>query len=642
MLTAREIINQLKEWQKAYDEGHPIVSDEEYDKLYFELKELEADTKIIYPDSPTQSVQFETVSALKKVTHNHTMASLDKTKDIEELRKFWHDHRTIGMAKLDGLSLSALYQDGKLVRVETRGNGVEGEDVTHNAAAISNLPKEIPYKDEMVVDGEVICTWKDFVKYGFDSSYKNPRNFASGSVRLLSGSESCSRHLTFVAWDMIKGYSNLGFLSLRLRQLEDLGFTVVPYCLDSNETLEWEIDFLKEISKDLSYPIDGLVFKEDDCAKYESLGSTAHHPRGALAFKFYDEEVESTLQDITWQLGRTGVLSPVAIFDPVDLDGSTISRASLHNLSVAIDTLGKPFVGQKISVYKANAIIPQISWAQKEIDPDNPIPIITHCPICGEKVKVKNNEGIKTLWCPNPTCPGQLQTRIEYFFSKRGLDAKGLAGSTIGKILDWGWAERAIDFFSLSTYRSEWIKKDGFGQASVDKILNAIETCRTTTLDKFISGIGIPLVGKTVAENIADICDYSWDEFRINRESDWTTFDGFGTEMNYAINHFDYSEADEIAKLLIFKEPEQTNLNTKHSVQDITFCVTGKLGIYKNRQELVDDVENHGGKVVSSVTSKTNYLVTNTPNSGTKKNQDAQQLGIPIITEEQLRNMLES
>lgn len=373
--TIRKLIDELNRLTELYDEGHPEVSDEEWDNLYFELKQMEKETGIIYPDSPTQNIHFEKVSELKKVKHNHPMLSLDKTKDLKDVESFLKGHKWIAMAKMDGLTCSLRYVDGKLVSAETRGNGIEGEDITHNALIIPSIPKKIPFDDynEIIVDGEIICTYKDFEL--FKDTYKNPRNFASGSIRLLNAEECYNRHLTFVAWDAIIKSSNYNieyfnyfnidnFLSAKLYFLQNLGFTIVPFNTTTS-ILKNSIESLKGSAKYFSYPIDGVVFKYDKIKEYEAAGRTDHHFKGGLAYKFYDETYKTNLKNIEWTMGRTGVLTPVAVFDPIDIDGSTVERASLHNISVMKELLGTPYIGQKIQVTKMNQIIPQITSAEK-------------------------------------------------------------------------------------------------------------------------------------------------------------------------------------------------------------------------------------------------------------------------------------
>lgn len=641
----RELIDKLNKYTKAYDEGHSLISDKEWDDSYFLLQTKEREYGIIYPDSPTQVIHFETKSKLDKVIHDQPpMLSLDKTKDIDVISSFIKGHDWFGMFKMDGLSCRLIYEDGKLVQASTRGNGIEGEDITHNVLVMSNVPKSIPNLELTIVDGEIICDLDTFNEK-FSKDYANPRNFASGSIRQLSNKESASRCLSFVAWDLIKGCDDIDFNFWRLEKLDDWGFDTVPRVGDA-ETIEDAIAILDGMRNEYPYsicPIDGYVFKFESKKFGESLGRTEHHFSNALAYKFYDEEYETNLRDIEWSIGRTGVLTPVAIFDPVEIDGTTIERASLHNFSVMTDIVGAhPYRGQKIKVVKMNMIIPQLVWADKNeenVNWDNLIKL-TSCPICGGSLEIKDNNGVITVWCDNPSCEGKLINRVDHYCGKKGLDIKGLSIKTIGKLIDWGWINELKDIYGLAKYRTEWISKAGFGAASVDKILKAIDGARRcTSLEAFISAIGIPLVGRTVSKEIIKYYD-TWEDFRNAVGGDWTEFEGFGPEISKAINSFNYSEADAIAAMLVFQQPEvQTNVAQAAAIQGKAFCVTGKITHFKNRAELQADIEKSGGRLVSSVTSKTDYLITNTPESGTAKNISAKKLGIPVITEEEYLNL---
>ena len=642
----------LNEWTKAYDEGKPIVSDKEWDNLYFKVVEYEkAYPDCIQSDSPTQNIHFEEVSELKKVKHNHPMLSLAKTKDVEEVKSFIGDKDYIVMAKMDGLTCSLHYEGGKLVSAETRGNGEVGEDITHNAMVISSIPKRIPIKDSFTVDGEIICTYKDFEEVG--GEYKNPRNFAAGSIRLLDSKECKKRKLTFVAWDIIN--SDISLLCNKLDYLFSLGFTVVPYLYNDelNNDVEKLMDIVKYCAKKKSYPIDGLVIKYNWVNDYELAGRTDHHFKGGLAYKFYDEEYETRLKNITYDVSRNGVLTPVAIFEPINIDGTTISRASLHNMSVMYDTLGRdPYYGERIKVAKMNMIIPQITWADKRDYGEiiaaggatcdrNGIDGYFVCPACGSICDIwKSETGVEELRCDNPQCAGKLVQRLDHFCSKKGLDIKGLSEKTFEKLTDWGWIHDISDIPKLKEHRSEWANKDGFGQASVDKILKAIDDrLAEAPLHAFISGLGIPLIGTRISKQICEKVE-TWQEFRdlIDSGFDFTQWDGFGYEMHSALHDFDYEEADKIIEYITFKpEEHQDKINKFDST---TFVITGKLTKFKNRQELVDLIENAGGKVQSAVSAKTMYLINNDVNSTSSKNKKAKELNIPIITEEEFMEML--
>lgn len=641
----QKLIDKLNYYTKKYDEGKSEISDKEWDDMYFYLQDLENFYGIYCEDSPTQRVNFQVVNELKKVTHNHPMLSLDKTKDIKEIEKFIRNKDYICMAKLDGLTCSLRYLDGKLISAETRGNGIVGEDVLHNVLQIKNIPKKINFKEELIVDGEVLCTYEDFEYY--KDEYKNPRNFASGGIRLLDSKESASRRLSFIAWDCIKGLKEKA-LSGKLIKLEKLGFTIVPFEINLPEyTLESIINQVKNSSKNI-FPTDGLVFKYDDCNEYEATGRTDHHFKGGIALKFYDEEYETSLLDIKWTMGRTGVLTPVAIFEPIDIDGTEVSRASLHNISVAQETLHTNFTtigwrGQHIKVAKMNMIIPQITEAENDNDGFTKfyfnIPKI--CPICNKTTEIKKENNSEMLYCENPQCEGKLVNRIEHFFGKKGLDAKGISKATIEKLINWGWVNRISDMFELSAHETEWKNISGFGEKSVNNILQSIRESCNTNFESIISSAGIPLIGRTVARDLSKKFD-GYSEFReaIKNGFDFTQYGGYGHEMQKAISEFDYSELDNIVKKYLTIKKNNDIINTE-KLKDITFCITGKVNIWKNRDELSQTIMSLGGKVVGSVSKNVNYLINNDITSSSSKNLKAKDLGIKIISEQDFQKMFD-
>ena len=635
----QELVEKLNYYTKLYDEGRPEISDKEWDDMYFELQKLEKESGIYLEDSPTQRVNFQVVNKLNKVEHNHPMLSLDKTKDINEIHKFVYNNDYIAMAKMDGLTCSLRYMNGKLVSAETRGNGLVGEDILHNALQVKNIPNRINFQDELIIDGEIICTYENFKD--FESEYKNPRNFASGSIRLLDSKESSMRKLSFIAWDCIKGLNDFTLLG-KLYKLSDFGFTIVPTRRDIvNYNIEKVIKNIQLDCQKLEYPIDGVVFKYNKCSEYEAAGKTDHHFKGGLAYKFYDEEYETILKDVEWTMGRTGQLTPVALLEPINIDGSEVSRASLHNISI-MDELGIRYQDTKVMVYKANMIIPQISKAlpyEGEIASLINIPAV--CPICGEPTIIKGENGVRVLYCSNPNCEGKLINRLDHFFGKKGLDAKGLSKATFEKLIDWGWIENIKDVFKLKEHKKEWEKMQGFGEKSVEKILQAIEDCKSCSLDAIISAAGIPLIGKTVGKDLSKRFG-SYSEFREAVESgfDFTSFGGYGWEMHKAISDFDYSELDYIVdNYLQIKENIKENNELK--LKDLTFCVTGKVHIWKNRDSLSAFIESLGGKVTGSVSKNTNYLINNDINSTSAKNKKAQELDIPILSEEDFKKIFD-
>ena len=634
----KELVEKLNYYTKLYDEGRPEISDKEWDDMYFELQKIERESGIYLEDSPTQRVNFQVVNKLNKVEHNHPMLSLDKTKDINEIQKFIYYNDYIAMAKMDGLTCSLKYVNGKLVSAETRGNGFIGEDILHNALQVKNIPKRIDFQDELIIDGEIICTYENFKE--FESEYKNPRNFASGSIRLLDSKESSMRRLSFIAWDCISGLEGIEKLSTKLLKLNVLGFTVVPF-MSGEYSIDDTISTIQSIAQEAGYPIDGIVYKYDIISEYEAAGKTDHHFKGGLAYKFYDEEYETILRDVEWTMGRTGVLTPVALLEPINIDGSEVSRASLHNISI-MDELGIRYQDTKVMVYKANMIIPQISKAlpyEGEIASLINIPAV--CPICGEPTIIKGENGVRVLYCSNPNCEGKLINRLDHFFGKKGLDAKGLSKATFEKLIDWGWIENIKDVFKLKEHKKEWEKMQGFGEKSVEKILQAIEDCKSCSLDAIISAAGIPLIGKTVGKDLSKRFR-SYSEFREAVESgfDFTSFGGYGWEMHKAISDFDYSELDYIVdNYLQIKENIKEDNELK--LKDLTFCVTGKVHIWKNRDSLSAFIESLGGKVTGSVSKNTNYLINNDINSTSAKNTKAQELDIPILSEEDFKKIFD-
>lgn len=614
------LVEELNTATAAYDVGAETLSDKEWDDKYFELVKLQAEENFYPENSPTQNIFFDIKNELVKVEHNHKMLSLDKTKDIEVIKNFLKDNDYLVMYKLDGLTCSLRYLNGKLVSAETRGDGLVGEDILHNARVLNSIPKKINYKEELIVDGEVYCDLETFSKY-FSEDYKNPRNFAAGGIRLLNAKECASRKLTFTAWEVIKGFDNLNLLSEKFEKLKKLGFSVVPY-------KENELELPKE---NINYPIDGFVYKFNNIAFGRSLGSTDHHFKNAISMKFYDESYETKLLNIEWGMGRTGRITPIAIFEPVEIDGTIVEKASLHNLSIMEETLGKhPKVGQIVEVAKMNMIIPQIvnSDLTSGEGPELKLPKV--CPICGSELTETANENIRFLYCINSECQGQLVNRLDHFCGKKGLDIRGLSKATLEKLVGWGWINSLKDIFSLKDYRKEWINKEGFGVASVDKILSAIEDAKKIKLDAFICSLGIPLIGKTVSREIVKHIK-SYEDFRkkIDEKFDFSKFEGFAEVKSDNLLNFNYTEADELYLLLSVENPK----DLKNTSANINVVITGKLEYFKNRGELQSAIENAGGKVSSSISSKTDYLINNDLESQSSKNKKAKSLNIPIISE---------
>jgi len=493
--------------------------------------------------------------------------------------------------------------------------------------------------EELVVDGEIICMDSNFAPFAQD--YANSRNFAAGSIRLLDSKECEKRHLTFVAWEMVKGYPKVNSAIDKLQGLRKLGFHVVPFEIIYKEIItEALVESLKVAAKMGGYPIDGLVAKYDDIAYGSSLGMTAHHRRDGLAFKFFDEAVETTLQDIEWSMGRTGKLTPVAVFNEIELEGTKVNRANLHNFSVLQETLnGYGWKGQKIGVVKRNMIIPQIDWAEEDDNRTKEyFTIPYYCPICGGETKIQDD----FLWCKNPSCDGKFINQLDHFCGKKGLDIKGLSTATLEKLVDWGWVNCFADIFKLQDHMEEWAQKPGFGVKSVVKLLDAIDEAQyNSTHESFISAIGIPLIGRTMVKELMKNGLETYDQLRdwVEKKYDLSEINGFGYEKSCSILDFDYKEADEARALMTFvvAEPEEKKENT---LEGKSIVITGTLKTFKNRAELQRVIEAAGGKVVGSVSKNTAYLINNDIDSTSAKNQTAKRLGVPIITEENFLKLI--
>ena len=649
------LVEWLNKRTEEYDAGTPTVSDKDWDDVYFILVRYETNyPEYIRADSPTQNIHYEVVNELKKVTHSHPMLSLSKTKSTDEALLFAQEHDCIFMAKMDGLTVSLHYENGRLVSAETRGNGTVGEDVLHNALTIKNLPKKVDIRympKSFTVDGEVICTNDDFKP--FAAEYKNPRNFASGSLRLLDANECKKRNLSFVAWDVmfdedptpdtqwdeIEGSWDFSKLYEKLIYIKENGFEIVPLITWTKRIDKNELDMIfKDIENSKEYfPIDGIVIKINDTNVYEDMGITAHHPKGALAYKFYDEEYETYLRDIEWGMGKTGTLTPIAIFDTVEIDGTNVERASLHNLSIVEDILGVPYYGQNIKVIKSNMIIPQVIWGEK-LDEDNYFEIPEKCPYCGAPTKIVETDHTRTLVCTNDACDGRLVNQINHYCSKKGFDIKGLGEKVIEQLIDWGWLTSIVDIYTLKDRRTDWINKDGWGIASVDKILNNIEASKTCELPNFIAAIGIPDIGITIAKRICEHVQ-TYEEFRkmIDEHYDFTKWHGFSYETQRKLVNFNYSNSDKIYNKYITVKKYETVEITESPLTGKKIVITGKLKNFKTRDAAKAYFTSLGCQVVDTVTKNTFFLLNNDINSTTSKNAKAKQLGIPIYTEEDVK-----
>lgn len=619
-----------------YNTGDTIMEDYEFDTLLEELRSLEQETGFVMATSPTHKVGYEVKSELQKVTHNHPMLSLAKTKDWNEFIIYFGSKDVIGMLKMDGLTCSLRYVNGELVSAETRGNGEIGEDIFHNIKTVKTVPQKIPYKDELVVDGEIICTYEDFEP--FSTEYKNPRNFASGSIRLLDSNECAKRPLTFVAWNVIKGFDNENSFLRKLVLIDELGFTVVPW----TSSFDWDAkEFLVNKAKKLGYPIDGLVGRFDDIKYGESLGTTSHHSNAAYAFKFGDETYETVLRDVEWNTTRTGIIAPVAVFDEVDLDGALTTRATLHNLSI-IEQL-ELGIGDTITVYRSNMVIPKI---EDNLTRSNTLKIPTTCQCCGYPTEVKYTDNSKVLMCTNPDCPAKKLARFTHFVSRKCMNIDWLSEKTLSLLISNNLVKNFRDIYHLKEHVGKLCALDGMGKKSVENLLNSIEKSRDVKLENFIAALGIPNIGLSAAKAISKKFNGSHYDFVMalaNDNYDFSQIDDFGEITNKSLHDWWHSK-DPMVELL----PMEVNFIvddgtiSSASLDGKSFCITGNLIHYANRDTLVKVIEDNGGKYVSSVSKKTDYLINNDKNSTSGKNKKAIDLSIPIISEEDFLNMIKN
>ncbi len=637
----KELTEKLNHYRDSYyNNSESLISDKQYDDLFDELQTLEEETSIIMSNSPTNTVGYEVKSKLEKVKHSHLMLSLDKTKSTDDLVKFSDGRDCIISLKLDGLTVLNTYDNGVLCQSETRGNGEEGEIITHNAKVFDNLPLNIPFDRKFEIEGEAIITQSDFEKINVNGEYKNCRNLASGSVRQLDSNITKNRHVRFIAWKIPFGVTTY---TMGFEIATQYGFEVVPYVKYNSLTdnIEEKIEELKNIAKEESLPIDGLVITYNDVEYGKSLGVTGHHPKHSLAYKFYDEEVTTTLKDIEWTIGKTGVLTPVAIFEPVEIDNTTVERASLHNLSILTDL--ELQIGDTITVRKSNQIIPQVvgNLSVKERETYTEFPAT--CPICGLPTSIEKENNSMFLVCTNQDCKGKLLGKLSHFVSKNAINIDNLSEATLQKFIDLGWLNSFQGIYHLSKYKSEMYKLDGFGKKSVDKLLENIEKSRSTELSKFIYSLSIPLIGRSASKDIAKFFNNNYEEFKMYGAAiNYTQIDGFGESMNNSLHQWlnkNHIMMEELAKEFTFKK-EETN-SSKVDLSGKTFVITGSLIYYKNRNELISAIEARGGKVSGSVSAKTSYLINNDTHSSSSKNQKAKQLNIPIISEEDFVKMIQ-
>lgn len=643
----KELTKMLNEYRNAYyNESESIISDYEYDKLYDELEKLENETGLSFANSPTKTVGFQVKSELEKIKHSHPMLSLDKTKSVDDLRKFAGDKDCILSLKMDGLTCLLTYENGGLVQAETRGNGDIGELITHNANVFENIPLTIEYKGHFEIEGEAIITYDDFEKINKvlpeDKKYKNPRNLVSGSVRQLDNRIAAQRHIKFVAWKVPTEVCSNSFLN-RLKYAKELGFEIVPLFTYSGKSSDKEnlpemIESLKIKAHDHGYPIDGLVMTYNDIQYGESLGLTGHHPRHSVAYKFYDEEFETTLNNIEWTMGKSGCLTPTAVFEPVEIDGTIVERASLHNMNIFKDL--ELSHGDTITVFKANQIIPQVSDNLDRTLTNLCVPPST-CPICGGKTEIIKDNDTEVLMCSNPNCKGKLLGKLSAFVSRNKMNIDGLSEETLSKFIARGWLTCFSDIYKLKDYYIHMINMSGFGRKSIDKLIDSIEKSRSVELNRFIAALSIPGVGDSTAKDISKHCEYDFDTFvlKLIDKYNWSVIDGIGEKTSQQINEWidDSGNRKDFRKLLqtiIPVKPNEGN-STDNTLSGKNFVITGDVTQFKNRKELQKFIESKGGKVTGSVTSKTNWLINNDVESTSSKNKKARELGIPIISEKE-------
>lgn len=656
----KELVGILQKASYAYyGLDSPLMTDKEYDDLYDELSTLEKETGCILTGSPTQKVQGYVIDSLNKVKHTKPMLSANKTKDILEIKKFISNHPCIMSWKEDGLTIVLRYVQGIFTQAITRGLGDIGEDVTHTMRMCRNIPLKLPYCNDMEVRGECVISWNEFnrINSSLSEPYKHPRNLSAGSVRQLDANVLNDRELTFKAFELIqdslyeKSITNNSLceqimnISESFNYLSKCGFDVVEHEFVTIDNIEEVIK--KYVPKNYEFPVDGLVFEYDDYLYGKSLGETSHHPLNMIALKWEDELYETTLKYIEWNTSKTGLINPVAVFDPVDLDGAVTTRATLHNISYIEDLqLG---TGDTIQVYRANMVIPKV---HDNLTRSNTWKLPDKCPCCRGDVGIHNENGSKTLHCKNPDCKAKLLGKLVHFVSKYAINIDGLSEQTLQKFIDLGWLNSFKDIYYLSDYKSEMYKLDGFGKKSVDKLLESIEKSRNTTLDRFIYGLCIPLIGRTASKTVSscckkvsikNMCDDIYEFYNYGPFYP-IELDGFGEIMCKSLNDYISENRNMIMKLSKeFNMEKVMNVEQKDErISNKTFVITGNLNHYKNRDELVNVIEQLGGKVLGSVSAKTNYLINNDTESNSSKNKKAKELGIPIISESEFIQMITS
>lgn len=642
----KELIPVLQKAGKAYyQEDREIMSNFEYDKLYDELETLEKETGITLAGSPTVSVGYEALEELPKEAHETPMLSLDKTKDVEALRAFIGDQKTLLSWKLDGLTIVLTYGDGKLQKAVTRGNGVVGEVITNNARVFKNIPLQISFKGDLVLRGEAIITYSDFKKINeeiedVDAKYKNPRNLCSGSVRQLNNEITARRNVHFYAFSLVRA-QGVDFRNSREKQflwLKEQGFDVVEYRMVTRDTLDEAMEYFSGQVVKNDFPSDGLVALYDDIAYGDSLGTTAKFPRNSYAFKWKDEVRETTLKEIEWSPSRTGLINPVAIFEPVELEGTTVSRASVHNISIMKELqLG---IGDKIQVYKANMIIPQIA---ENLTRSGNLEIPDTCPVCGKEARVLKTNEVESLYCMNPDCQAKKIKSFTLFVSRDAMNIDGLSEATLEKFILKGFIKDFGDIFEIGRYREEIVNMDGFGEKSFDNLMTSLERAKHTTLPRLLYSLGIANIGLANAKVICKEFDYDLEKMIHATGEEISSIEGIGPVIAQSFTAYfaDEENMRKLRHLLSHLELEEVKQENRLTLEGKQFVITGSVEHFANRAQLKEYIEQRGGKVTGSVTSKTDYLINNDVTSNSSKNKKARELEIPILSEEDFLHMAE-
>lgn len=639
----KELIDILNKAASVYYQGKDeIMSNFEYDRMYDELSALEKESGLVLAGSPTQKVGYEVLSELPKQTHPSPMLSLDKTKQVDELSSWLGGKEGLLSWKMDGLTVVLTYENGELLNAVTRGNGVVGEVITNNAKVFKNLPVNIPFKGRMVLRGEAIITYSEFKKINAllseEEQYKNPRNLCSGSVRQLNNEITAKRNVELYAFTLVEA-EGVDFKNSQQNKMEfmkEQGFQTVEYKVVTAKNIYETVEWFSEKVKTNDFPSDGLVLLYDDISYGESLGSTAKFPRNAIAFKWADETAKTKLTEVEWSASRTGLINPVAIFEPVELEGTTVSRASVHNISIVKEL--KLGIGDTIEVYKANMIIPQIA---QNLTKSGSLVIPDKCPVCGEKTSIHKENDVEVLFCENPDCLAKKIKSISLFVSRDAMNIDGMSEATIEKFISKGFLHELADLFKLNRYKDEIISMDGFGEKSYEKLVKAAETAKITTTAKFIYSLGIANIGLSNAKMVCKAFSNDLEKIRHASIDELVEIDGVGeiiaeSFVKFFANENNNHMVDDLLDIVTLEDEENDNAN---DMEGMNFVITGSVNHFSNRSEVKELIEGRGGKVTGSVTSKTKYLINNDSTSNSSKNKKARELGVQIITEDEFIDM---